>query len=279
MAEYVKTKEEVDPSKLKDEIDASSISKTCMGVRYDAPDTLKVYFDEAISTEEETTLDGIISAHSIPTHTVVIQQTQIKETALTGGRYRSKGFSWDIPSGVGWKDLGNTSIPFDIDIVSCGVWNIDGVEGDKLEVRIAPATIIGTVAGAHSAEAVEVTVAAEATLDALDIGYIVQFGDANEYWVTSKDRANKKIGIARRDGGSPAGLVAGISDEAYVTMTVIMVDEVYLKPGHVHESGATKMGGSGLPTPTPVKMLYYNSDGAADKKLRMNVDLLYGAAT
>jgi len=63
MAEYPYTKATVNLTKLKLEIADSSITKEHTYSKWDAPDQLVIYFAEALTSEEETTLNGIVSSH------------------------------------------------------------------------------------------------------------------------------------------------------------------------------------------------------------------------
>jgi len=62
--QYNKTKSGANAAQLQDEINADpGIGPVCEGIKYADPD-LVIQFDSALSGAEETTLDGLISAHT-----------------------------------------------------------------------------------------------------------------------------------------------------------------------------------------------------------------------
>lgn len=64
MAEYIKSIVTINIVKFKQEIIDSNIAPVVDSVvHHSADDSLYIYFDTALSTEEETTLDGLIAAH------------------------------------------------------------------------------------------------------------------------------------------------------------------------------------------------------------------------
>jgi hypothetical protein len=258
-------------ARLEAEILASSITKGVKGINTEGDDC-DVWFKEAISSEEETVLDGLVAAHD-GTPLVQPRLVAIKEEDVqTGGHFQARGIAWDVPATEGWNDLDPFSWPHPISLLAAETFGRSGCNEDKVEFLVAPGTVVGSITADVVVDDTEISVSATALAN-LCVGKLVELDDG-----TNSNNLGRVLAVDTADGKITVETAAtqafAAATPTYVKMTTKMGYDVELTEGHRIAIGESKIGGSYISANVPIAMRYFNKDGTA-KRFAVVVEYLY----
>lgn len=226
-------------------------------------DALDVYMKDTLSPGDEASLNTVVSDHEGIPATPPPDEVVIKEFSETSGAYKTKGYNF-LAIKNATTDY-TFSFPYDVEVLAGEVWTKNSIDGDELELIIAPDTTIGIVTVAGSVDDSEVKVNST-VLDNIRSGRHVKFGsDTDEYVVTSKTADGIEI--------SP-NLINAVSVTDAVKMSVKMVESMKLYADIDLRLGWTKIGSSFVGQNTPIRVSYTNVD-SVDKDIYFYMDILY----
>ena len=269
----------VNTDKLTYQIDASSIVTALDRIDV-IGDACNIWFKDALSSGDETTLDGIVAAHDgnplVTTDSTIIRVKEtdtdgldpdVANTQLKGYKFTATGKASTGVAGK-WTDY-DFSYSYDVDLLMGeGQAPPDGDDDDMMEFLVAPDTIIGQLAsGAVSgASGVYGNVTA---LSNLKPGYYARFGDTSDllHELTDIDYATGEITV------SPV-LDEDKSQDDYVLRTIKYCDTIHITPGEELDLGGQTHGSVNIPKSTSLRVRYYNTQ-LTDTIVKFRIVLKY----
>lgn len=224
---------------------------------------VEIWFKEAISANDQTTLTLIVNNHEgVPItkepETVVIRE---EEEGKTQGHYQACAHQIIIDQAKDeWKDL-DITFPYPISIFSASFALRDYHEGDEVEVLVAPDTTIGAVTADVAASATVLDVQ-DSVLENTQIGYEVNIFDGTNDdplgRVLAIDKINKQITV------ETATVNAFLSaTPSFIKQNIFFIKRVILPGAYVTTIGDDIIGGSLLPANTVLRIRYKNVEGTA----------------
>lgn len=250
---------------LSAEITASTIA-TALDYVVTVGDAVEIWFKAAISGIDQTTLTLIVSMHEgeplKPEPTEVVVREEIYKTQ---SQYRAKGLNLNITALQGEKNWVDLSFPYHCNIFSCQYIHKDYMEGDVIDVIIAPDTLIGAITA--NVDIGDTVINVQPTvIDNLKIGYRVNLFTG----VTSEeigeciaiDSVNNQITVSK---AATMPYMAG--GPTYVRMNYYMVEDLALRDKHAMELGKDLIGGSLLPANRVLRLIYTNNEGTTVNKM------------
>lgn len=190
-------------------------------------------------------------------------ETVIKEFTKTAGHYKTKGFKFDATNDT--TTSYDFSFPYDVEILAGEFNSVNSIQGDDIELVVAPDTITGVTTQAHVTSDTVINVS-QTVADNAAMGYWLTLG-SDEYVITAIDKVDKKVTI------SP-GLTGNLAASSLVKQTIKMVETLYLEPSINIRLGWTKIGSSYIPAGTTLRMKYNNTDSTT-KEIVFMLDVLY----
>lgn len=190
----------------------------------------------------------------------------------TGGHFGRKTLECSVPSGDAgdWTDFSFT-FPHPISLLSAGWPAIADNDNDEVVVKIAPDTICGAIVAGLTA-GVKVLSVSSTVLSSMKVGYAVEVTDGTNTdslgYCTKVDKVAGTIEVS-------VAPVNSFTAGSYVSLTIEMVPWMRLKgSGFYVNMGESKIGGSYLPTGTPV-VIRYRNNGTTARKFTVDVEYLY----
>jgi hypothetical protein len=231
-----------------------------------------IYFKDALSASEQTTLDTIVADHvptPLPTEpeTVIIQEENYLNQ--TGGHFRCVGVEFTATNNA--STTYDFSFPYPIALLACTFPTVGKNSGDKVELNIAPDTIIGAITANVSAEATSINVQSS-VISNISVGQHITLADGSNTDECLVTAINTSSNILSVEIGPDDSYLA--STPTYVKKTVKMAQDLYIEKDSRYELGVSKIGGSYIPANITLRVIYTNSSGS-DIKVRPIFEFLY----
>lgn len=279
----------VDLSRLQQEIRDSAIVVALRDILVEGDDC-NIWFKDALSSGDETILDGIVAVHSGEPLAPKLPVQPVKDIDVEGldsdyARTMVKGINFDVAAGVWAKKT--ASWPYGVDLLNGEGYAGFADDGDKAAFRVAP-TLIGVAVAPADQGATQIVIDdgikglfADKTVFP---GMFVKFergGDpqnpqgpdnpdpeSDEYEIESFDADTNTITVA-------PGLETGISVMDLVYLAIYYGREIEIQQGEHVDVGGTAAGSAYVPANTSFEIWYYNT-GAASKRVRLRLNCKYG---
>jgi len=255
----------VDPSRLQQEIQGSAIV-TAMYSIFVGGDDCVITFKDALSSGDETILDGIVAAHSgeplVPEAPIQkVKQVDTCSLDPDQAHTRLRGYSFEAAG----KDQGtdgkwtefNFTIPYSIDLLMGeGPAPAEGQQGDVFEFYVSPDTVVGALT-ADAAEDAELAHVSPTVLGVMKPGFFVGFGPGNPiHEVVSVDQINGTISFT-------PPLEADRAAGTYVLLTIVYCETIHITPGEELSLGGQTAGSTPVAAGTGMRVRYYNTSETA----------------
>ena len=267
----------VDNNSLRQEIENSTIAVVYQGYSTSG-DTIDLLFKAALSTEEQTTLTGILNAHT-GTSSIVEDVTWVKiaeEDVAAGlttqGHFKAVGLKHSVPSGVGTTSTSTFTFPYPVGLLNMVFTTDANKEQDTFDVHIAPDTTIGNITQDVSVSDTILNVS-PTVIQNCRYGSLVTLDDGNNSealgYIVGIDKVNNTITV---ENAVTQGFAA--ATPTYIKQTIEVVKDVEIQGTAAIDIGKTKIGAAFLPAGTPIKFIYKNNQGNA-KIFSAILELLY----
>jgi hypothetical protein len=229
--------------------------------------------------EEEPTVCPDNSGHAIDasktyiTRKVSETQMEVKEEDVpTGGHYQVQCHAFDCPGPATTKTTHDITYSENVSGLAFG-WNSDAdMEGDVVDLSVAPNTTIGAITADVGAPDTVINVSSTVT-DNIDVGFIVTLFDGTNTSVCGKCTA-KDAGAGTITVETAPGQAFLAATPTYVQMTVYMMRNFEIGPPGRYIIGESKIGGSFVPAGTTIRVEYVNN-GANQVRFRPWCEKLY----
>jgi len=240
-------------------------------------DACDIYFNASLSSEDETTLDAIVAAHTGAPLTPALPIQPVKEIDTSGlnpdtANTKLKGYEFVADGkteGEGaWTNF-DFSFPYDVDVLMGeGIAPPDGADGDEMEFYVAPDLIVGQVAADASSGQPDIYFNASA-LQNLKPGFFVRIGAATDdlHEIGSIDYTTGKVTLT-------SDLEEAKTTDDYVLRTIKYCESISMTPGEVLNLGGQTSGSVFIPASTTLRVRYYNTQ-STDTDVTFRIILKY----
>jgi len=227
-------------------------------------DACDIYFKAALSSGDETVLDGIVAAHTgaplapnLPVQPVKIEDTSgldpsTANTMLRGYKFTAVGKDSAEDDGK-WTNY-DFSFPYDVDLLMGeGMAPPEGSEDDIMEFSVAPDTIIGQLAADAGAGQPVVYMNASA-LQNLKPGYHTKIGAATDkcHEIAAINHSTGQVTFVEDlDEAKTAG--------EYILRTINYCESIHMTPGEALDLGGQTSGAAFIPGSTTMRVRYWNT--------------------
>ena len=264
----------LDGSALKKEIQDSAIV-TALDFINISGDVLDVWTKDALSTGDETLLDGIVADHIgdpvvEPPQIVIVSEEEFGKE--TGGHYQIQSFEIEPTADTGWftKEI---SFPFPIALLSASWVCKTENEGDEVQLLVGENTVVGAIGADVAVDDVVIKVSTS-TYKNLKVGGHMSITDGTNTddlgHITAMDVASKEITVQ-----TAATHAFSASTPTYVRITTDLSPHIHLTGNNVPMSaGESKIGASSIPANIVIKAKYNNISATA-KKFSFLFEYLY----
>lgn len=234
-------------------------------------DIVKIITLLTLTTEQENTIDTIISLHKgeplTQNYTEKIKIVEEQVNNMTQGHFQSMTIDLFI-SGVTGTTYKDHSFPFPVSLFS-SEWLVNESQiGDVAEFHVSPDTICGVLTQAYySGETtlhVSDTVFEQANIM---LGYYVNINEQDLGRVIAKDKENLTITVENP-------LQEDINIGSYILLTIKIVPYWRFNASGFCSVGESKIGASFIPANTVLRMVYHNNSGK-EKWFAISIDYLY----
>lgn len=256
----------VSSDRLSQEIQDAAITIALDYISNDASNS-DIWFKNAISAGEKTTLDAVVAAHDgtpLPDNEVsevLIQEENVK----TGGRFQAKGVQLGIPATTGWTEI-DVSWPIAVSLLSAAIQGEAANQDDEGEVLVGPDTIIGTITANIVVDDTTIFVS-QSVIDNIEVGYWVKINSEDFGRCLAVDKVNLTIDVENAAVGTHT---AG----DYVKQTVKLGYELSFGSNGIDCVGESKIGGSYIPANTVIRVRHNNISATA-KNFNVRFEYLY----
>lgn len=269
ITKYSYQKTPVDIARLKQEIENSTIVIALSHIEYADPN-LDIYFKDVLSATDKTTLDSIVTNHTgqpLLVDVDIVKVFQEQPDKITNGHYRGQGLSLSISATTGLQTF-DFVFPIPISILSATVMPQSSMIGDKVNVLIAPDTMVGTITADVTAGSNVLTVSST-VLDNIDLGILIKIDDG-----TNSESLGQVIDISGSDI-----TVENSTTNAYATGSAVKITWQVLKDFVISTTypiviGETSLSSLYLPSNTVLRIVYDNISGTA-KDLSVLLEYFY----
>ena len=230
-----------------------------------------IFFKAQLSVEEETLLTVVVGNHDPD---VEIEEPPMIVKILEDNADDSKSFQTmtigiDVPAASGWCECNHT-FPIDISIISCDLLISECHVGDKMEVVVAPDTIIGAITQSVEAEQSEIFVQ-QSVIDNLFVGYFVDLTDGQNVAELGRVIKIKSNSIVVE---KPPTTSFSMESPTYVRMSIKLFNNWEFPGIGRVDIGDAKIGASLIPANTTIRLRYWNRANEA-KRFVAPMDVLY----
>lgn len=232
--------------------------------------------DEYVWDTHEPTTCPTNAAHSIDSNLITIIHTidqsvvEIKETGLSGGSYRLKGYCFDVDPGTNTINIG---LPYNSTFMYGWFYATEEDVGDVLSLSVAPNTVIGTITANVLANTNVIPVSSTVFDNAL-VGHNVNLWNGvvsdDLGVIVNKNEAGGNITVETDTTQSWANTPL----VSYVRLDVVVVDHLRLNSAGVYKIADKKVGGKLIPANYPV-IITYESSSANTKQFLFTIEYIY----
>jgi len=253
---------------LTDEIQASTITVALDYINV-AGDDCDIWFKAAITGAEETTLDGIVAAHT-GAATVDQQLVHVAEDKSgCNAHYQCRGVSFDVPAQqTGSVEL-SWAYPIRLCVLHCDPCN----DGDTGEATLGENTVIGAITADVAANQKTLSVSATVTAN-LDPGYILTLDDGTNTDDLLVTEVNTAAGTVTVHAGPTHAYAAATPTYCQVTIRMTY-GNIEFKAGSKTSCGESFLGGELMPAGTKLKIRYHNSHATETARPRLKLEYWY----
>ena len=244
-----------------------------------AGDVLDVWMKAALSAGEETTLDGVVAAHTgaaLPENAVQNVEVIEDRTFATEGTFQGCMWEWTIPSGTAGDVTKLTAtqetnsqpikFPFPISMLFASWSCTSDNDGDEGVFVAGEDTIVGTITSDIAVD--DVTFAVSSTVTAnVAKGTLIKIDSEQFGRAIAKSVGNGTITVE-------TAATSTHTTGAYVKVTKEIARRIYFEAatgGCRFSFGGNRVGGSLLPANVECN-LYYKNNGTASKKFRLYIE-------
>lgn len=259
---------------LHQEIHKSSIVPVITEVRI-VGDDVDIVFNSALSAGEQTTLNGLVSAHT-PLVVSVANFTHVQiqeETIETGGHFFGETIKIVCPTGP-YTQQHNFSFPIDVTVLIAKTITSNEHLGDNVSLMVAPDTTIGTLTSSASTGATGLSVSSTVIANTKK-GFYVSLTDG----VNSESTKRRVIDIDTNNDiiylNSGIENAYDFTTPTYVKQTVYYAKEFEFGVAGRRDIGSAKIGGTYLPANTPIRAEYTNNSTTMEKTFIVEIEYLY----
>lgn len=234
-------------------------------------DNVKIITSLDLTSEQETSVDTIISAHQgeeiIEIHTEQVKIVEENINSDTQGLFQSSTIELYIEDITGTTYV-DKSYPFPISLFSSEWLVSENQIGDVSEFHIAPNTICGALTIPHSSGDSVLHVSDSVFTQAnIKIGYYITVNGQDLGRIIKKDKTNLTITI---ENPLKTDLIPG----TYIMFTVKIVPNWRFNASGFCSVGESKIGASYIPANTKMRMIYHNNSGKS-KWFVISIDYMY----
>jgi hypothetical protein len=256
----------------------------------DGTQACDIWFKDALSQDDQTTLDAVVAAHSGIPMTPALPVQPVKEIDVADldsnyARTKVQGVNFSADPGMWTKKV--ESWPYSVDILNGEGYAGFADDGDKPAFRIVP-TLVGVAVAPASQDATQIVV--DDGIKALFVnktifpGMYLKFergGDpqdpqgpdnpdpeTDEYEIVSFDPDTNTVTLG-------TGLSTGISAMDLVYLVIYYGESIELQQGENVDVGGRAAGAAPVPADTEFEIWYYNV-GASQKRVRLRLNYKYG---
>lgn len=262
---------EVNPIVLADEIQASNIT-VALDYISTSGEFVDIFFKATLSVAEETELTTIVANHDPeacvkedPLLVKVVEEDPDEEKS-----FQTITLGITVPAASGWHTQDHT-FPLDISVISSDLLIKEENVGDKMEVLVAPDTIVGAVIQDVKQGDTEIFVQ-QSVLDHVYKGYYIKLIDQNKGIADVGRVLQKKTNSIVVE--IPSQMDFSMAAPTYVAMTIKLFNDWEFPGAGRIDIGDAKIGASLIPANTIIRLCYWNRENVA-KRFVAPLDILY----
>lgn len=200
-------------------------------------------------------------------------QVEVKEEDVpTGGHYQIKTTPFDCPGPAATTTTEDITYPMPISGLAFGWLSNAEMEGDVVDMCVAPDATVGEITSDVAAPDTVINVQSTVT-DKVQVGYYIKLFDG-----TNTSDCGRCLAV---DSGAGTITVETAPGQAFlaatptnVQMTVYMLKDFEIGPPGRYLAGEAKIGGSYVPANTVIRIIYTNN-GANQVRFSPWCELLY----
>ena len=277
LTEYKYLKTTVDIERLDHEIRMSSIVTAIDHIDFLEPDQLSVWFKDALSNNDNLTLDNLVTIHTgepwirdeKSTPVVVMEQDPTDPERRTGGHYQSSSIAIDVPASTGLFSQ-DFSFPIPISLLSASIVPTPDMQGDVASFYVSPDTEIGVLVQDATVGSGSFVVS-QSVIDNIALGYEVSLYDG-----LKEEELGRVINISTNtimtEFKTQSSFSASTPTKVRMSIEFVRYFEIF---GDKRlDFGSTKIGGSYIPANAILRLKYNNKNGIA-KRLVFMLEYLY----